>query len=44
MPKRTPALADMAAAPTSAARRSILVFIMFNSVFKALLPHPILDE
>ena len=28
-PKRTPALADMAAAPTSAARRSILVFMVF---------------
>jgi hypothetical protein len=27
-PKRTPALADMAAAPTSAAKRSILIFIV----------------
>ena len=35
-PKRAPALADMAAAPTSAARRRILVFIVF---FEALLPY-----
>jgi hypothetical protein len=38
-PKRTPALADMAVAPTSAARRSIFVFIVFMVVLEALLPY-----
>jgi hypothetical protein len=40
-PKRTPAFADIAAAPTSAAMRSIFVFIMF---FEALLPFTNQDE
>jgi hypothetical protein len=42
-PKRTPALADIAAAPTSAAMRSILVFIVMV-FFKALLPYTNADE
>jgi hypothetical protein len=38
MPKRTPALAGMAAAPTSVARMSIFVFIILFKAFCLSLP------